>query len=85
MQSNMLRRAAVQGLRTPHSAPLMKRGVATLATFKTPKVANEPNHHYVKDGQQRAGLTAAIEDFRKRVPLDVPVVVGGKEVRDPRS
>lgn len=58
-----------------------KRGAATLASFQTPKVFNEPNHHYLKGSQQREGLTAAIEKFQKKLPLEVPVVVGGKEVR----
>jgi len=79
---------------------------STLASFKVPKVVNEPNvrlhsynlpqvdrhqtadalttvskqHHYAKGSAQRAGLTAAIESLRQKVPLEVPLVIGGKEV-----
>ena len=38
-------------------------------------------HHYAKGSAQRQGLTAAIEKLQQRLPLEVPVVVGGKEVR----
>jgi 1-pyrroline-5-carboxylate dehydrogenase len=57
-----------------------RMGAATLASFQTPKVANEPNHIYAKGSQQRAGLTAAVEKLQKTLPLQVPVVVGGKEI-----
>ncbi|KAF4122485.1 1-pyrroline-5-carboxylate dehydrogenase [Geosmithia morbida] len=58
-----------------------RRGVANLATFKTPKVFNEPNHHYAKGSQQREGLDAAIEKYKKLLPLEVPIVVGGEQIR----
>lgn len=77
MQSIKLGRAAAQGLRGP---PQQQRMAATLASFQTPKVANEPNHTYAKGSQQREGLTAAIEKMKKAVPLEVPVVVGGKDI-----
>lgn len=38
-------------------------------------------HTYAKGSAQRQGLTAAIEQLQQRLPLEVPVVVGGKEVR----
>jgi hypothetical protein len=51
MQSAILRRAAASGVRTVSRANhLQLRGVANLATFKTPQVANEPNvcpHNWV--------------------------------------
>jgi len=37
-------------------------------------------HHYTKGSAQREGLTAALEGFQKKAPLEVPLVVGGKEV-----
>lgn len=36
--------------------------------------------HYAKDSAERKGLTAALEKLRAAKPLDIPVVVGGKEV-----
>jgi hypothetical protein len=38
-------------------------------------------HHYSKGSAQREQLTAALESFQKKSPLQVPIVVGGKEVR----
>jgi 1-pyrroline-5-carboxylate dehydrogenase len=55
--------------------------MATFAAFKTPKVANEPNHHYEKGSSQRQKLLAACETWRSKGAIDVPVVVGGKEIR----
>lgn len=40
--------------------------------------------HYAKGSAQREGLTAAVEKLKGKLPLQVPVVVGGKEVR-PKS
>lgn len=59
--------------------------MSTIATFKVPKVANEPNQHYAKGSSQRAGLTAAIENLQKRGALEVPLVIGGKELRTPST
>lgn len=55
--------------------------MSTIATFKVPKVANEPNHHYAKGSAQREGLTAAIQAFQKRGAFEVPLVIGGKEIK----
>ncbi|KAH6845247.1 Aldehyde/histidinol dehydrogenase [Chaetomium sp. MPI-CAGE-AT-0009] len=55
--------------------------MSTIAAFKIPKVANEPNQHYAKNSPQRAGLTSAIESLQKKGTLEVPLVVGGKEIR----
>ena len=57
--------------------------MSTIASFKLPKVLNEPNHHYAKGSEQREGLMAAVERLRRRAPMQVPIVVGGKEVCTP--
>ncbi|KAH7022701.1 Aldehyde/histidinol dehydrogenase [Ilyonectria destructans] len=80
MPSMLLNRAGAQGLRSAVRVQQM-RGAATLAAFRTPKVFNEPNHHFAKNSEQRAGLTAAVEKLQKQLPLEVPVVVGGKEIK----
>ncbi|ROV96342.1 hypothetical protein VPNG_09035 [Cytospora leucostoma] len=54
---------------------------SVLATFKTPKVTNEPNHHYAKGSSQREGLYSAVQSLRKEGTIDVPIVVGGKEIK----
>ncbi|KUJ07962.1 delta-1-pyrroline-5-carboxylate dehydrogenase 1 [Mollisia scopiformis] len=55
--------------------------MSTIASFKIPKISNEPNHHYAKESAQREGLTAALEGFQKKAPLEVPLVIGGKELK----
>jgi hypothetical protein len=82
--------------RSPASVP-RAAGVATIASFKIPKISNEPNvsfyncaagftalisgqHHYAKGSAQREGLTAALDVFQKKGPVEVPIVVGGKKV-----
>ncbi|KAL5611828.1 hypothetical protein BROUX41_000597 [Berkeleyomyces rouxiae] len=54
---------------------------ATFASFQTPAVDNEPNHHYAQGSTQRAGLTAAVESLGKKLPLQVPIVIGGKQIK----
>jgi hypothetical protein len=39
-------------------------------------------HHYAKGSAQRDGLTAAVNTLEKKLPLEVPLFVGGKEVRE---
>ncbi|KAG9232901.1 Aldehyde/histidinol dehydrogenase [Amylocarpus encephaloides] len=55
--------------------------MSTMATFRIPKVANEVNHHYAKGSAQREGLSQALEGLQNRIPLEVPIVVGGKEIK----
>lgn len=43
-------------------------------------VAYSKQHHYAKGSAQREQLTSALESFQKKAPLQVPIVVGGKEV-----
>ncbi|KAG9257831.1 delta 1-pyrroline-5-carboxylate dehydrogenase [Emericellopsis atlantica] len=77
MQSMAFKRVAATSVRSVQQRTL---ATASLAAFKTPQVANEPNHIYAKGSQQRSGLTAAIEKYQKSMPYTVPVVVGGSEV-----
>lgn len=59
--------------------------MSTIASFKIPKIYNEPNHHYAKGSSQRDGLTQAVESLHKKGALDVPIVVGGKEIKTPST
>ncbi|OTB02529.1 hypothetical protein M426DRAFT_322624 [Hypoxylon sp. CI-4A] len=53
----------------------------TLATFKIPKVVNEPNHHYEKGSTQREDLLATVAAQQQKGAIDIPLLIGGKEVR----
>ncbi|TVY50669.1 Delta-1-pyrroline-5-carboxylate dehydrogenase, mitochondrial [Lachnellula cervina] len=73
----------LQPMRCLQSTPTLPRKarMSTIASFKIPKVSNEPNHHYTKGSAQREGLTAALDRLQQKGPLEVPVVVGGKEIK----
>ncbi|KAF4540474.1 Delta-1-pyrroline-5-carboxylate dehydrogenase protein [Lasiodiplodia theobromae] len=57
------------------------RKMGHLATFKVPAVNNEPNQHYAKGSVDRKKLEEAFERMRKQGPVEVPVYVGGKEIK----
>ncbi|KAK3902216.1 Aldehyde/histidinol dehydrogenase [Staphylotrichum tortipilum] len=69
------RLSSLRTLRSPGTASM-----ATIASFKIPKLVNEPNHHYAKDSPQRAGLNAALEALQQKGALEVPLVIGGREI-----
>lgn len=68
---------AISGTATTN---LKKRSMATIANFQVPTINNEPNNHYTKGSQDRQQLAAALEALQSKVPLEVPLVVDGKEV-----
>ncbi|KAI3397837.1 hypothetical protein diail_10238 [Diaporthe ilicicola] len=53
---------------------------SVLASFKIPKISNEPNHHYAKGSSQREGLLATVQKVKGKGTVNVPIVVGGKEI-----
>ncbi|KAI0485157.1 delta-1-pyrroline-5-carboxylate dehydrogenase 1 [Xylariaceae sp. FL0804] len=59
--------------------------MTTLASFKIPKVVNEPNHHYAKGSSQRQGLLSAIDAMRMRGPVEVPLVIAGQEIKTSKT
>lgn len=67
-----------QSLRAFHTS---KPTMSTLAAFKIPDIQNEPNHHYEKGSKSREGLAAAVAALQKKLPLEIPVVVSGKEIK----
>ncbi|MCJ1401120.1 1-pyrroline-5-carboxylate dehydrogenase [Xylographa trunciseda] len=55
--------------------------MATIATYKVPKVENENMRSYAKSSPERTALQAAFQALKEKVPLEVPVVIGGKEIK----
>jgi 1-pyrroline-5-carboxylate dehydrogenase len=55
--------------------------MSTLAAFKIPDIKNEPNHHYERGSASRDGLAAAVAALQKSLPLEVPLVVSGREIK----
>lgn len=50
------------------------------AIFRVPKAVNEPVKSYAPGSPERAELKAALNDLKNQV-VDIPMVIGGKEVR----
>ncbi|KAI7645383.1 Delta-1-pyrroline-5-carboxylate dehydrogenase, partial [Hortaea werneckii] len=63
------------------SRAVQKKGIANLASFQVPQINNEPNKHYEKGSADREKLAAAMKSLRQRSPLEVPIVVNGKETK----
>ncbi|KAF1951504.1 delta 1-pyrroline-5-carboxylate dehydrogenase-like protein [Byssothecium circinans] len=56
------------------------RGVSTIANFKIPTINNEPNQHYYKGSVDRQKLQDAVAALKRRMPINVPLAVGGQEI-----
>lgn len=54
------------------------------AIFPIPEIKNEPIHSYVKNSPERKELVAAIGALKKKT-VDIPMYIGGKEVRTERK
>ncbi|MCJ1450416.1 1-pyrroline-5-carboxylate dehydrogenase [Mycoblastus sanguinarius] len=52
--------------------------MATIATYKVPKVENESNKHYAKGSPDRKALEDALK--ARQTTLEVPTVINGKEL-----
>jgi hypothetical protein len=50
------------------------------ASYKLPKISNEPNLHYKPDSPERAALVAELKAMEAAAPYYVPAFVNGKEV-----
>lgn len=86
MQSSLLR-ARVQpfsrlACRMPSSS---SRALNTYATFKVPQINNEPNKHYAPGTPDRKGLEDALASYKQSAPLNVPLVVAGKEIKSSQT
>ncbi|KAL9600111.1 MAG: hypothetical protein Q9219_003367 [cf. Caloplaca sp. 3 TL-2023] len=51
--------------------------MATIATYRVPKVENENNVHYLKGSPERKGLEIALQSYQQ--PREIPDIVNGKE------
>ena len=52
--------------------------------FQVPKPVNEPLLDYAPGSRERAELKAKLSGLRSQV-LDIPLIIGGKEVRTGRT
>ncbi|OOQ85252.1 Delta-1-pyrroline-5-carboxylate dehydrogenase, mitochondrial [Penicillium brasilianum] len=61
------------------------RALNTYATFKVPQINNEPNKHYAPGSPDRKGLEDALASYKQSAPLNVPLVVAGKEIKNSQT
>ncbi|KAJ5093816.1 hypothetical protein N7456_009677 [Penicillium angulare] len=67
-------------------APSMtSRSLNTYASFKVPQINNEPNNHYVPGSPDRKALEDALTRYKQKAPLNLPLVVAGKEINSSQS
>ncbi|KAK3071756.1 1-pyrroline-5-carboxylate dehydrogenase [Teratosphaeriaceae sp. CCFEE 6253] len=50
-----------------------------MANFRVPDIKNEPMRNFEKGSADREKLTAALRDLHAKRPIEVPIVVAGKE------
>ncbi|KAI9851800.1 MAG: 1-pyrroline-5-carboxylate dehydrogenase [Thelocarpon superellum] len=55
--------------------------MATLGSFKVPRISNEPNQHYAKGSVEREKLVAAVAARKTSAPVEIPLFVAGKETK----
>ncbi|KAJ4406312.1 1-pyrroline-5-carboxylate dehydrogenase [Neurospora sp. IMI 360204] len=76
--NSALLRSQLHSQRPRTDMPSIVRLNSTLATFKVPTVANEPNQHYAKGSESRHKLTEAYATLSENLPVDVPIVIRGR-------
>jgi 1-pyrroline-5-carboxylate dehydrogenase len=64
---------------TIRGLPVRRAFTRSIATFKVPEILNEPVRSYERGSADRRGVLAAIEKL-KGSTVDVPLVIGGKEI-----
>ncbi|OJJ64100.1 hypothetical protein ASPSYDRAFT_138758 [Aspergillus sydowii CBS 593.65] len=86
MQSSLLLRArGLPAARTTVASALSRTKTASYATFKVPRIDNEPNKHYAPGSPDRKALQDALARSQQSAPLSVPLVIAGKEVKASES
>ncbi|CEL10793.1 Putative Delta-1-pyrroline-5-carboxylate dehydrogenase, mitochondrial [Aspergillus calidoustus] len=84
MQSSLLLRArGFPGART--ASAFARTRTAAYATFKVPRIDNEPNKHYAPGSPDRKGLQEALAKHQQAAPFKVPLVIAGKEIESSQT
>ncbi|KAF9890244.1 1-pyrroline-5-carboxylate dehydrogenase [Aspergillus nanangensis] len=79
MQSLLLRSRGLPKL-SASVARIPSRAMGSTASFKVPTINNEPNQHYVAGSPDRKGLEEALARHKQNAPLNVPLVIAGKQI-----
>ncbi|EDN05364.1 delta-1-pyrroline-5-carboxylate dehydrogenase, mitochondrial precursor [Histoplasma mississippiense (nom. inval.)] len=63
------------------STPQFARSFGSFAGFKVPRARNEPNPQYGKNSPERLGLENALKSMKQKLPLQVPAMIAGQNVK----
>ncbi|EQL29080.1 delta-1-pyrroline-5-carboxylate dehydrogenase, mitochondrial [Blastomyces dermatitidis ATCC 26199] len=63
------------------STTRLARSFGGFAGFKVPRARNEPNPDYGKNSPERLGLENALKSMKQKLPLEVPAVIAGKNIK----
>ncbi|OJD20856.1 1-pyrroline-5-carboxylate dehydrogenase [Blastomyces percursus] len=63
------------------STTRLARSFGGFAGFKVPRARNEPNPDYSKNSPERLGLENALKSMKQKLPLEVPAVIAGKNIK----
>ncbi|GIK07048.1 1-pyrroline-5-carboxylate dehydrogenase [Aspergillus viridinutans] len=89
MQSSLLPRVRAQPFAKCRSLTSSfvrpSRAMGTYATFKVPRIDNEPNKHYAPGSPDRKALEDALVKTKQSAPLNVPLVIAGKEIKSSQT
>ncbi|EAW06671.1 delta-1-pyrroline-5-carboxylate dehydrogenase prnC [Aspergillus clavatus NRRL 1] len=87
MQSSLLPRVRAQPFkcRSLTSTLVRSRAMGSYATFKVPRIDNEPNKHYAPGSPDRKALEEALAKAKQDAPLNVPLVIAGKEIKSSQT
>ncbi|KAA8644483.1 delta-1-pyrroline-5-carboxylate dehydrogenase prnC [Aspergillus tanneri] len=85
MHSSMLLRTRGLTLAKAGFARCSVRTMGSYATFKVPRIDNEPNKHYIPGSPDRKALEEALARTKQDAPLNVPLVIAGKEISSSQS
>ncbi|KAJ0421662.1 Aldehyde/histidinol dehydrogenase [Aspergillus carlsbadensis] len=80
MQSSLLLRARGLPAAARTASAFARTRTAAYATFKVPRIDNEPNKHYAPGSPDRKGLQEALAKHQQAAPFKVPLVIAGKEI-----
>ena len=53
-----------------------------MSAFKVPKIQNEKTLHYEPGSESRTALEAALKAYKDKAPIQVPLVVAGKQIKE---
>ncbi|KAL3471540.1 Aldehyde/histidinol dehydrogenase [Aspergillus californicus] len=86
MQSSLLLRTrGLPAAKTSVASAFARTRTASYATFKVPRIENEPNKHYTPGSPDRKALQEALARTQQSAPLSIPLIIAGKEIASSQS